>query len=62
MRSVGLNNLARLAKALDMDLGALLEGFNTFLANPKLHRETHDRCPTDSVTESPLARFINERL
>ena len=26
MRSVGLDNLARLAKALEMDLGILLEG------------------------------------
>jgi hypothetical protein len=26
MRSVGLDNLGRLAKALEIDLGALLEG------------------------------------
>jgi transcriptional regulator with XRE-family HTH domain len=30
MRNVGLNNLARLARALDIDLGVLLEGIQEF--------------------------------
>jgi hypothetical protein len=30
MRNVGLNNLARLALALEMDLGAMLEGLQAF--------------------------------
>jgi transcriptional regulator with XRE-family HTH domain len=38
MRSVGLNNLARLAKALEMDLGDLLEGLQDLPGKSKPQR------------------------